>query len=198
MMHPIPGGAVAKPFVTHHNALGVDLYLRIAPELYLKRLIVGGFPRVFEINRNFRNEGISTIHNPEFTMLEFYVAYADYQDLIILTEELVTSLAQQVLGKTVIDYQGKEITLTPPWLRWSYHQAILRVNNLDPSVLEDKNKVIAAAKNLGIAVDPKWPLFNIVNEIFEETVEPNLQQPTLLPTTRLKFRWHGAKIRIRH
>ena len=100
MMHPIPGGAAAKPFVTHHNALGVDLYLRIAPELYLKRLIVGGFPRVFEINRNFRNEGISTIHNPEFTMLEFYVAYADYQDLIVLTEELVSSLAQQILGKT--------------------------------------------------------------------------------------------------
>ena len=99
MMHPIPGGAAAKPFVTHHNALGVDLYLRIAPELYLKRLIVGGFPRVFEINRNFRNEGISTIHNPEFTMLEFYVSYADYQDLIILTEELVSTLAQQILGK---------------------------------------------------------------------------------------------------
>ena len=111
MMHPIPGGAAAKPFVTHHNALGVDLYLRIAPELYLKRLIVGGFPRVFEINRNFRNEGISTIHNPEFTMLEFYVAYADYQDLIVLTEELVSSLAQQLLGKTVIEYQGKEINL---------------------------------------------------------------------------------------
>ena len=98
MMHPIPGGAAAKPFVTHHNALGVDLYLRIAPELYLKRLIVGGFPRVFEINRNFRNEGISTIHNPEFTMLEFYVSYADYQDLIRLTEELISSLAQQHAG----------------------------------------------------------------------------------------------------
>src|SRR5213594_2398245 len=140
MMQPIPGGATARPFVTHHNALDMDLYLRVAPELYLKRLIVGGFPRVFEINRNFRNEGISTIHNPEFTMLEFYVAYADYTDLIILTEELVSSLAQQVLGKTVIDYQGKEITLTPPWRRWSYHQAILEVNNLDPSVLEDKDK----------------------------------------------------------
>src|SRR5205809_4453988 len=139
MMHPIPGGAAAKPFVTHHNALSVDLYLRIAPELYLKRLIVGGFPRVFEINRNFRNEGISTIHNPEFTMLEFYVSYADYQDLIILTEELVSSLAQQVLGKTVIDYQGKEITLTPPWRRWSYHQAILEVNNLNPSILENRD-----------------------------------------------------------
>ncbi len=180
MMHPIPGGAAAKPFVTHHNALSVDLYLRIAPELYLKRLIVGGFPRVFEINRNFRNEGISTIHNPEFTMLEFYVSYADYQDLIILTEELVSSLAQQVLGKTVIDYQGREITLTPPWRRWSYHQAILEVNNLNPSILENRDNAIAAAKKLGIVVDPKWPLFNIVNEIFEETVEPNLIQPTFI------------------
>jgi lysyl-tRNA synthetase class 2 len=137
----------------------------------LKRLIVGGFPRVFEINRNFRNEGISTIHNPEFTMLEFYVSYADYQDLIILTEELVSSLAQQVLGKTVIDYQGKEITLTPPWRRWSYHQAILEVNNLNPSILENRDNAIAAAKKLGIAVDPKWPLFNIVNEIFEDQRE---------------------------
>jgi len=180
MMHPIPGGAAAKPFVTHHNALGVDLYLRIAPELYLKRLIVGGFPRVFEINRNFRNEGISTIHNPEFTMLEFYVSYADYQDLIILTEDLIASIAQQTLGKTVIEYQGKEITLTPPWRRWSYHQAILEVNQLDASVLQDKDKAIAAAKQLNVSVDPKWPLFNIVNEIFEETVEPNLLQPTFI------------------
>jgi lysyl-tRNA synthetase, class II len=180
MMHPIPGGATAKPFVTHHNTLDVDLYLRIAPELYLKRLIVGGFPRVFEINRNFRNEGISTIHNPEFTMLEFYVSYADYQDLIVLTEELVSGLAQQVLGKTVIPYQGKEIVLTPPWRRWSYHQAILEVNNLDPSVLHDREKALAAAERLHVSVDPKASLFTIVNEIFEETVEPNLQQPTFI------------------
>ena len=180
MMHPIPGGATAKPFVTHHNALDVNLYLRIAPELYLKRLIVGGFQRVFEINRNFRNEGISTIHNPEFTMLEFYISYADYQDLIILTEELVAAVATRVLGKTVIAYQGKEIDLTPPWRRWSYHQAILEVNSLDPSVFQDRNKAVEVAKKLNVAVDPKWPLFNIVNEIFEETVEPNLQQPTFI------------------
>jgi lysyl-tRNA synthetase class 2 len=180
MMHPIPGGAVAKPFVTHHNALGVDLYLRIAPELYLKRLIVGGFPRVFEINRNFRNEGISTIHNPEFTMLEFYVSYADYQDLIRLTEELVSSLAQQLFGKTVIDYQGKVINLTPPWRRWSYHQAIREVNRLAPDVLTDRAQALEAAKQLHVAVDPTWQLFNIVNEIFEETVEPNLDQPTFI------------------
>ena len=180
MMHPIPGGAAAKPFVTHHNALGVDLYLRIAPELYLKRLIVGGFPRVFEINRNFRNEGISTIHNPEFTMLEFYMSYADYQDLIALTEELISGLAQQVLGKTVIQYQGKEIVLTPPWRRWSYHQAILQVSRLDSSVLHDRDKALAAAKQLNVHVDPKSTLFAILNEIFEETVEPNLQQPTFI------------------
>jgi len=180
MMHPIPGGAAAKPFVTHHNALGVDLYLRIAPELYLKRLIVGGFPRVFEINRNFRNEGISTIHNPEFTMLEFYVSYADYQDLIILTEELIAALATQILGTTKIAYQGKEIDLAPPWRRWSYHQAVLEVNGLDPSVLLDREKTIRAAEQLSVPLDPKWPLFNIINEIFEETVEPNLVQPTFI------------------
>ncbi len=180
MMHPIAGGAAAKPFVTHHNALGVDLFLRIAPELYLKRLIVGGFPRVFEINRNFRNEGISTIHNPEFTMLEFYVAYADYHDLIRLTEELISSLAQQLLGKTVIEYQGKVINLTPPWRRWSYREAILEVNGLAPAVLTDREQALAAARRLNVPVDPKWPLFNIVNEIFEETVEPNLEQPTFI------------------
>ena len=180
MMHPIPGGAVARPFVTHHNALGVDLYLRIAPELYLKRLIVGGFPRVFEINRNFRNEGISTIHNPEFTMLEFYVSYADYQDLIQLTEELISSLAQQVLGKSVLEYQGKTIDLSPPWRRWSYHQAILEVNGLAPAVLSDREQALAAAKRLNVPVDQKWPLFEIVNEIFEETVEPRLEQPTFI------------------
>jgi lysyl-tRNA synthetase class 2 len=180
MMHPIPGGAVAKPFVTHHNALGVDLYLRIAPELYLKRLIVGGIPRVFEINRNFRNEGISTIHNPEFTMLEFYVSYADYQDLIRLTEEMISSLAQQVLGTPVIKYQDHVIDLTPPWRRWSYHQAIVEVNRLDPAVLKDRTRALAAAKELSVPIDPQWPLFDIVNEIFEETVEANLQQPTFI------------------
>ncbi|MCP9447090.1 MAG: lysine--tRNA ligase [Nitrospira sp.] len=180
MMHPIPGGAAAKPFVTHHNALGIDLYLRIAPELYLKRLIVGGFPRVFEINRNFRNEGISTIHNPEFTMLEFYVAYADYQDLIVLTEELLSSVARQILGTTVIDYQGTTIDLTPPWRRWSYRQALCEVNGLDPSVLQNRDEVLAAAERLKVPVDPRAPLFKIVNDIFEETVEPNLQQPTFI------------------
>jgi lysyl-tRNA synthetase, class II len=183
MMHPIPGGATAKPFVTHHNALDADLYLRIAPELYLKRLIVGGFPRVFEINRNFRNEGISTIHNPEFTMLEFYVAYADYHDLIALTEELCTGLAKDILGTTTINYQGAEINLSPPWKRWSYHQAILEVNKLDEAVLKDPVLAWKAAAKLGLDVgktDAPAPLHEILNEIFEETVEPHLQQPTFI------------------
>ncbi|MBM4134693.1 MAG: lysine--tRNA ligase [Nitrospira sp.] len=180
MMHPIPGGATAKPFVTHHNALGVDLYLRIAPELYLKRLIVGGFPRVFEINRNFRNEGISTIHNPEFTMLEFYVAYADYNDLIALTEELFSRLAREVLGSTTIEYQGTSLNLAAPWRRWSYRQAILEVNKLDERVLTDRAAALAAAKRLGIAVEDKAAHVDILNEIFEETVEPQLIQPTFI------------------
>ncbi len=180
MMHPIPGGATAKPFVTYHNALGIDLYLRIAPELYLKRLIVGGFQRVFEINRNFRNEGISTIHNPEFTMLEFYVSYADYQDLMVLTEELISSLAQEILGKTVLEYQGQPIILTPPWRRWSYHQAILEVNQLDASVLRERAKALATARQLNVSVESSASLFTIVNEIFEKTVEPTLQQPTFI------------------
>jgi lysyl-tRNA synthetase class 2 len=180
MMQPIPGGATAKPFVTHHNALGVDLYLRIAPELYLKRLIVGGFPRVFEINRNFRNEGISTIHNPEFTMLEFYVAYADYNDLIALTEELFSRLAREVLGNTTIEYQGKSLNLAAPWRRWSYRQAILEVNKLDERVLTDRAAALTAAKQLGIEVEDKAAHVDILNEIFEETVEPQLIQPTFI------------------
>jgi lysyl-tRNA synthetase class 2 len=180
MMQPIPGGATARPFVTHHNALGADLYLRVAPELYLKRLIVGGLPRVFEINRNFRNEGISTIHNPEFTMLEFYVAYADYTDLIALTEELVGRLAQDVLGRTTLDYQGHQINLVSPWRRWSYRQAILEVNGLDPTVLSDSGAALEAARRLGVEVDKGAGLVPILNEIFEETVEPKLIQPTFI------------------
>ncbi|WP_447972785.1 lysine--tRNA ligase [Nitrospira sp. Kam-Ns4a] len=180
MMHPIPGGATARPFVTHHNALGVDLYLRVAPELYLKRLVVGGFPRVFEINRNFRNEGISTVHNPEFTMLEFYVAYADYQDLIALTEELLSRLAREVLRSTTIEYQGHRISLDPPWRRWAWRQAILDVNGLDPAVLSDPAAAREAARRLGVTVPPGAGLVDILTEIFEETVEPTLIQPTFI------------------
>ena len=182
MMQPIPGGATARPFVTHHNALNTDLYLRVAPELYLKRLIVGGFPRVFEINRNFRNEGISTIHNPEFTMLEFYIAYADYQDLIALTEELFGRLAKDVLGSTALDYQGQQINLAGPWKRWSWRQALLEANKLDESIFKDRAAAMAAAKRLGgrIEVAKDAGHIDILNEIFEETVEPQLIQPTFI------------------
>ena len=128
MMHPIPGGAAARPFVTHHNALDMQLFLRIAPELYLKRLVVGGFEKVFEINRNFRNEGISTRHNPEFTMLEFYEAYRDYHYLMDLTEELLREVAQKVLGTTTVDYQGTAIDLGKPFDRLTMAQAIHRYN----------------------------------------------------------------------
>jgi lysyl-tRNA synthetase class 2 len=180
MMQPIPGGATARPFVTHHNALATDLYLRVAPELYLKRLIVGGFPRVFEINRNFRNEGISTIHNPEFTMLEFYVAYADYTDLIALTEELFGRLAKDVLGSTTLEYQSQSIDLAPPWRRWSWRQALLEANRLDATVLSDRNAALAAARALGVETDKDAALVDILNEIFEDTVEPQLVQPTFI------------------
>lgn len=180
MMQPIPGGATARPFVTHHNALATDLYLRVAPELYLKRLIVGGFHRVFEINRNFRNEGISTIHNPEFTMLEFYVTYADYRDLIQLTEALFDRLAKDVLGTDTLEYQGQQIRLAPPWRRWAYYEAILEVNELDPAVIRDRGKALEAARRLGVPVDQQGSLVAILNEIFEATVEPKLFQPTFI------------------
>jgi lysyl-tRNA synthetase class 2 len=179
MMHPIPGGATARPFITHHNALNTDLYLRVAPELYLKRLIVGGFPRVFEINRNFRNEGISTIHNPEFTMLEFYVAYADYRDMMALTEELFVYLAREIIGNTTLVYQGQEIDFTVPWRRWSFHQAILEVNKLDQPV-RDQAMALQLARRLDLQLDPNTTLAVMLNEIFEETVEPKLIQPTFI------------------
>ena len=180
MMQPIPGGATARPFVTHHNTLNTDLYLRIAPELYLKRLIVGGFRRVFEINRNFRNEGISTIHNPEFTMLEFYQAYADYRDLMTLTEELFTQLAKEVCGTLQLDHQGETIDLTPPWRRLGYLDAVVQVNRLDPVVLTDLGKAVEAAKQLQIEVDATAGLIPVLIELFEATVEPTLVQPTFI------------------
>jgi lysyl-tRNA synthetase class 2 len=180
MMHPIPGGATAKPFVTHHNTLDVDLYLRVAPELYLKRLIVGGFRRVFEINRNFRNEGISTIHNPEFTMLEFYQAYADYQDLMDLTEQLFHQLSLEVCGHATVDYQGQPINLAPPWTRLSYLDSIVEVGKLDKGVLSDHDQAITVATSLGVPVPPKASHIDILIALFEETVEPTLIQPTFI------------------
>ncbi len=179
MMQPIPGGAAARPFVTHHNALGVDLYLRIAPELYLKRLIVGGLERVYEINRNFRNEGISTVHNPEFTMLEFYQAYADYQDLMTLTEALFGFVANRVLGTLTFPYQDHTIHLTPPWKRIPFLEAT-RAAVPDPSVVGDRAKLLAFLDRKKIPVKGTEPLGKLQQAIFEAAVEPTLIQPTFI------------------
>lgn len=181
MMQVIPGGATAKPFVTHHNALSQDMYLRIAPELYLKRLVVGGFERVFEINRNFRNEGLSTRHNPEFTMLEFYQAYADYLELMDLTEQMLRTVAEQVLGSTLVNYQGEEYDLAKPFQRLSVKQSILDFNpDIKASQLEDRAAAAALADSLGIPLKDSYGLGKIQIEIFEKTVEHRLLQPTFI------------------
>lgn len=180
MMQPIPGGAAARPFITHHNALGVDLYLRIAPELYLKRLIVGGFERVFEINRNFRNEGISTIHNPEFTMLEFYMAYADYNDLMTFTEQLITSIAKPLLGSLTFDYQGTQIDLTPPWRRLSYIDAIASALHVKQEALADPEKVIALARQSNVRVQEGESHYSTLDNLFSAVAEPNLTGPIFI------------------
>ncbi|WP_137885072.1 lysine--tRNA ligase [Pseudomonas sp. 2FE] len=178
MLQSIPGGAAAKPFETHHNALGMDMFLRIAPELYLKRLVVGGFERVFEINRNFRNEGVSTRHNPEFTMLEFYQAYADYEDMMDLTEELFRELAQLVLGSTDVPYQGKVFHFGEPFVRLSVFDSILKYNpELSADDLKDLDKARAIAKQAGADVKGFEGLGKLQTMIFEELVEHKLEQP---------------------
>ena len=181
MMHQIPGGAAAKPFVTHHNKLNCDLFLRIAPELYLKRLLVGGIERVYEINRNFRNEGISIQHNPEFTMLEFYQSYATYEDLIRLTEELIPHIAEKVLGKTTVEYQDKTINLAPPYARYTLKESLVKIGGLDPVVLETRERALEYAKKLGDEFKTKDEgLGAILTEIFELTVEKKLREPTFI------------------
>jgi lysyl-tRNA synthetase class 2 len=181
MMQPIPGGAAAKPFVTHHNALDLTMYLRIAPELYLKRLTVGGFERVYEINRNFRNEGLSTRHNPEFTMLEFYWAYADYRDAMDLTEAMLRGLTQEVLGAQQVNYQGQVYDFSQPFRRLSVLEAILEYNeDLSPEQLAERESAAAIAAGLGIEVQPGWGLGKIQIEIFEKTAEHRLEQPTFI------------------
>jgi lysyl-tRNA synthetase class 2 len=180
MMQPIPGGAVARPFVTHHNALDMDLYLRIAPELYLKRLVVGGFDRVYEINRNFRNEGISTQHNPEFTMLEFYQAYADYGDLMELTESLINELAQRLLGARQLRWGEYLIDLTPPWRRLPFFAALGGALGVPVTPETDAAAVAAAAASRGITHDGAVPLAGLWKEVFETLVEPDLVQPTFV------------------
>ncbi len=181
MMQAIPGGASAKPFETYHNALDLSMFLRISPELYLKRLVVGGFERVFEINRNFRNEGLSTRHNPEFTMIEFYQAYADYNDLMDLTEDMLRYLATRILGKTLLDYQGKQFDFGKPFTRMSVFDSILHFN---PEISADELRTMAGAKavaeKLTIQVKETWGLGKIHIEIFEATVEHRLEQPTFI------------------
>ncbi|KJR97350.1 MAG: lysyl-tRNA synthetase [Peptococcaceae bacterium BRH_c4a] len=180
MMHPIAGGATARPFTTHHNALDINLFLRIAPELYLKRLLVGGFEKVFEINRNFRNEGISTKHNPEFTMLELYQAYADYHDMMALTEGLISTVAGEVLGITSLAYEGEAIDLTPPWNRIPMLEAVHRYSGLNFENLKGEGEAYRAAREIGLEVSPSDSWGSILNAVFEEKVEPRLIQPTFV------------------
>jgi len=179
MMQPIPGGATARPFKTHHNALGVDLYLRIAPELYLKRLLVGGYERVYELNRNFRNEGISTRHNPEFSMLEFYIAYRDYNFLMSFTEELITHVAERALGTLKLSYGDEVIDLSPPWPRIAMLDALAQ-QGVPEEIYGDREKALAWAKANNIPVEAGAAPGKILDEIFKEKVEPGLVQPTFI------------------
>ena len=180
MMQIIPGGATARPFITHHNAFDQDMYLRVAPELFLKRLIVGGFEKVYELNRNFRNEGLSTRHNPEFTMLEFYQAYARYQDLMDLTEDLFRNIAENVLGATTINYQGSSYDFTKPFTRMTVMEAIKKFCNAKEQEFKSKDSVIKLANSLDIHFDEAWGKGKIVMEIFEQKVEGQLDQPIFI------------------
>jgi len=181
MMHMIPGGATARPFVTHHNALDLDLYLRVAPELYLKRLVVGGFDRVYEINRNFRNEGVSTRHNPEFTMLELYQAYASYHEIMDLTEAVIRDTAQHVLGTTRLSWEGAAIDVGPAFRRWRMEDAVLEHNpEIKREELRDRDAMAAHARRLHVQVKPGFGWGKLLLEIFEKTVEHTLIQPTFI------------------
>lgn len=180
MMHPIAGGAAARPFVTHHNALNMKLYMRIAPELYLKRLIVGGFERVYELGRVFRNEGISIKHNPEFTMVELYQAYADYQDIMKLTENIIANIAQEVLGTMKITYQGQEIDLTPPWNRMTMKEAIKKYTGEDFDKIDNIEDARKIADKLHVEYAEKDGIGKIINNVFEEKCEEHLIQPTFI------------------
>ena len=180
MMQPIAGGAEATPFVTHHRALDMELYLRIAPELYLKRLVVGGFERVFEINRNFRNEGVSTRHNPEFTMIEFYQAYATYEDLMDLTEEMFAYVSEQVTGSTAITYQGNEIDFGKPWKRIPLLESLVEIGGVDPAILDDHDALLKFADEKGIHITKADRKGKVITKLFDELVEPNLIQPTFI------------------
>ncbi|MDY6905229.1 MAG: lysine--tRNA ligase [Thermodesulfobacteriota bacterium] len=180
MMQPIPGGAEARPFVTHHNALDMDLFLRIAPELYLKRLVVGGFERVFEINRNFRNEGISTRHNPEFTMLEFYQAYADYRHLMAMTEDLFGHVVMNVCNTMTVEYQGNTIDFSKPWRRMTLMDAMQEIAGIDNTVLADRDALLSMADQKGVKITKADNRGKIITKLFDALVEPFLISPTFI------------------
>ena len=180
MMHAIAGGAAAKPFVTHHNALDMKLYMRIAPELYLKRLIVGGFEKIYELNRVFRNEGISIKHNPEFTLLELYQAFGDYETVMKLTEEVIAAVAQEVLGTSRISYQGQTIDLTPPWRRLTMAEAVKQYSGIDFAAIHSLAEARQAADSIGVHYEQSHGIGAILNAIFEEKAEANLLQPTFI------------------
>ncbi len=180
MMQSVPGGATARPFITHHKALGMDLFLRIAPELYLKRLIIGGLGKVYEINRNFRNEGISTRHNPEFTMLELYQAYIDYEDVMDLCEKMLTYTAQKILGNLSIIYQDKDINLSSPWPKFSLYEVIKKYTDLDFEKIQTLDEAKRSANSLNVRIEENYSRGKIINRIFEEIVEPKLFSPTFI------------------
>ncbi|HPD19227.1 MAG TPA: lysine--tRNA ligase, partial [Candidatus Goldiibacteriota bacterium] len=180
MLHPIPGGAKARPFITHHNVLDMDLYLRIAPELYLKRLLVAGFEKVYEINRNFRNEGISIKHNPEFTMLELYAAYEDYSYVMQITEDMIVNLADKILMTRIIEYQGEKIDLNPPWKRISMKNAIKEYASIDVDSVKDEEIIKLLSKNEAIVIRDGITHGELITLVFEEFVEPKLIQPVFI------------------
>jgi len=180
MMHPIAGGATARPFVTHHNTLDMDLYLRIAPELYLKKLIVGGFEKVFEINRNFRNEGMSYKHNPEFTTMELYQAQADYHDMMELTENLVSHLAEEVLETKILEYEGTELDFTAPWNRITMVEAVKKYADVDFTAFDTAEEAYEAAASVGVKPEEGLSYGEVLNEVFEIRVEEKLVQPTFI------------------
>ena len=180
LLHPIAGGATARPFVTHHNTFDTDFYLRVAPELYLKRLVVGGFDKVFEIGRSFRNEGISPRHNPEFTTLELYQAYADYTDTMVVFEELVAGLALDVLGTTKLTYGGRDLDLTTPWRRATMSELIVEATGFTLDVRAPRAELAKVATEVGIEVDAAWGPGKILLEIYEKTTEPELWGPVFV------------------
>ena len=180
MMQPIPGGATAKPFKTYHNALGMNLYLRIAPELYLKRLVVGGLDKIFEINRNFRNEGVSVQHNPEFTMLEFYMAYATYEELMTFTEELFNHILKETLNSHRIEYQGNNLDFTPPWLRISFYDSLREIAGVNDHVINDLKAAVDFAGSHDITLSKRDSKGKVLAKIFDQLVEPKLIEPTFI------------------